>query len=133
MYKFFDYIFFRGYDFYKKRGSSIPIDRGIQVVSFFQIFLYVAFLLTIDYCFDILDRRYVNKYNLGLPVGILILVVNEIRYKRMGKKNQFKSLYEQWAHENPITRKRKGIVLFVILPAFLLLGIPVLLWLIKIL
>ncbi len=130
MYNIFDYIFFRTYDFYKRRHSDIPIDRGIQLLSIIQIFLVFGVVMIVDFCFDVIDRRYVNKYILGLPVAILTLVVNEIRYKRMGKRNQFISFYERWGNENPTIRKRKGIVI-VILPVFLLFGVPLILWTIK--
>lgn len=130
MYNIFDYIFFRTYDFYKKRHSDIPIDRGIQLLSITQIFIVFGLVMIVDFCFDIIDKRYVNKYILGLPVAIVILVVNEIRYKRMGKRNQFIPFYERWGNENPTIRKRKGIVI-VILPVFLLFGVPLILWTIK--
>lgn len=130
MYNIFDYIFFRTYDFYKKRHSDIPIDRGIQLLSIIQGFLILDTLMVVDFFEDIINREVVNKYILGLPVAIVILVVNEIRYKRMGKRNQFIPLYERWENENPTIRKRKGIVI-VILPAFLLFGVPLILWTIK--
>ena len=130
MYNIFDYIFFRTYDFYKKRHSDIPIDRGIQLLSIIQGFLILDTLMVVDFFEDIINREVVNKYILGLPVAIVILVVNEIRYKRMGKRNQFIPLYERWGNENPTIRKRKGIVI-VILPVFLLFGVPLILWTIK--
>jgi len=86
--------------------------------------------MVVDFFEDIINRKVVNKYLLGLPVAIVILVVNEIRYKRMGKRNQFIPLYERWENEKPTIRKRKGIVI-VILPVFLLFGVPLILWTIK--
>jgi len=130
MFNIFDYIFFRTYDFYKKRHSDIPIDRGIQLLSIIQGLLILDTLMVVDFFEDIVNRKVVNKYILGLPVAIVILVVNEIRYKRMGKRNQFIPFYERWGNENPTIRKRKGIVI-VILPVFLLFGVPLILWTIK--
>lgn len=130
MYYIFDYIFFRAYDFYKKRNSDIPVDRGIQLLSIIQGFLVLDALMIVDFCFDIIDKRYVNKYILGLPVSIVMLVLNEIRYRRMGRRNQFNPLYERWKNENPTIRKCKGIII-VILPVFLLFGVPLMLWTIK--
>src|SRR5690606_26527387 len=130
MFNIFDYIFFRTYDFYKKRHSDIPIDRGIQLLSIIQGLLILDTFMVVDFFEDIINRKVINKYILGLPVAIVILVVNEIRYKRMGKRNQFIPLYERWGNENPTNRKRKGIVI-VILPVFLLFGVPLILWTIK--
>lgn len=130
MFNIFDYIFFRTYDFYKKRHSDIPIDRGIQLLSIIQGLLILDTFMVVDFFEDIINRKVINKYILGLPVAIVILVVNEIRYKRMGKRNQFIPLYERWGNENPTIRKRKGIVI-VILPVFLLFGVPLILWAIK--
>lgn len=130
MFNIFDYIFFRTYDFYKKRHSDIPIDRGIQLLSIIQGLLILDTFMVVDFFEDIINRKVINKYILGLPVAIVILVVNEIRYKRMGKRNQFIPLYERWGNENPTIRKRKGIVI-VILPVFLLFGVPLILWTIK--
>ena len=130
MFNIFDYIFFRTYDFYKKRHSDIPIDRGIQLLYIIQCLLILDTFMVVDFFEDIINRKVINKYILGLPVAIVILVVNEIRYKRMGKRNQFIPLYERWGNENPTIRKRKGIVI-VILPVFLLFGVPLILWTIK--
>ena len=130
MYNIFDYIFFRTYDFYRNRNSDIPIDRGIQLLSIIQIFIVFGVVMIVDFCFDVIDRQYVNKYMLGLPVAILILVVNEVRYKRMGKRNRFVPLYEKWENEIVFIRKRKGIVI-VTLPFFFLFGVPFVLWILR--
>ena len=130
MFAVFDYIFFRTYDFYKRRNSYIPIDRGIQLLSIIQGVLLMHTIMVVDFFENIIDREVVNKYILGVPVAITILIINEIRYKRMGKKNQFAPFYERWGDEDKILRKRKGFVI-VLLPVFLLFGIPLLLWFIK--
>lgn len=130
MYAVFDYIFFRTYIFYKGRNSDIPIDRGIQLLSIIQGVLLMDIIMVVDFFENIINREVVNKYFLGVPVAIAILIVNEIRYKRMGKKNQFAPFHERWDSEDKVLRKRKGIII-VLLPVFLLFGIPVLLWLIK--
>jgi len=126
----FDYIFFRTYDFYKRRNSDIPIDRGIQLLSIIQGVLFMDIIMIVDFFENIINREVVNKYILGVPVAISILIINEIRYKRIEKKNQFTSFYERWDSEDKNLRKRKGIII-VLLPVFLLFGIPLLLWFIK--
>jgi len=126
----FDYIFFRTYDFYKRRNSDIPIDRGIQLLSIIQGVLLMDIIMIVDFFESIINREVVNKYILGVPVAISILIINEIRYKRIGKKNQFASFYERWDSEDKNLRKRKGIII-VLLPVFLLFGIPLLLFFIK--
>lgn len=130
MYAVFDYIFFRTYDFYKRRNSDIPLDRGIQLLSIIQGVLLIDIIMIVDFFENINNREVVNKYILGFPVAIALLVINEIRYKRMGKKNQFAPFYERWGGEDEILRKRKGVII-VLLPVLLLFGIPVLLWFIK--
>jgi hypothetical protein len=130
MYFFFDYIFFRAYSFYKNKNSDIPIDRGIQLLSIIQVCLVLDIVMISDFCFDIINRPAINKYVLGLPVSVIIIVINEIRYKRIGKKNQFGLFYDMWGNENSIKRKRLGI-LIVSLPVILLFGVPVMLWGIK--
>ena len=126
----FDYIFFRTYDFYKRRNSDIPIDRGIQLLSIIQGVLLMDIIMILDFFENIINREVVNKYILGVPVAISILIINEIRYKRIGKKNQFASFYKRWDSEDKNLRKRKGIII-VLLPVFLLFGIPLLLFFIK--
>ena len=130
MYTVFDYIFFRTYDFYRGRNSDIPIDRGIQLLSIIQGVLLMDIIMIIDFFENIINREVVNKYILGVPVAIAVLIINEIRYKRMGKKNQFAPFYERWGSEDEVLRKRKGVII-VLSPIFLLFGVPVLLWLIK--
>lgn len=127
MYKVFDYIFFRTYNFYLNRGSDIPIDRGIQLLSLIQGFIVLDLLMIIDFFLDIVNGRFANKYVLGLPVALSVLVINELRYKRMGRRNRFRPFYERWDNENAVIKKRRGI-LIVILPVFLLFGVPLLLW-----
>lgn len=130
MHAAFDYVFFRTYDFYKKRHSDIPIDRGIQLLSIIQGLLLLDILMIIDFFHTIMDRKVVNKYILGVPIAIAVMIINEMRYKRMAKRNQFAPFYERWGNENKDLRKRKGIII-VLLPVFLLFGVPVLLWAVK--
>jgi hypothetical protein len=130
MYAVFDYVFFRVYDFYKRKNSDIPIDRGIQMLSIIQGTLLMGIIMIVDFFETVINREVANKYIIGVPVAIAILIINEIRYKRMAKKNQFALFYERWENEDKILRKNKGIVI-VMLPVFLLFGIPILLWFIK--
>jgi hypothetical protein len=130
MYAVFDYVFFRVYDFYKRKNSDIPIDRAIQMLSIIQGTLLMGIIMIVDFFETVINREVANKYIIGVPVAIAILIINEIRYKRMAKKNQFALFYERWENEDKILRKNKGIVI-VLLPVFLLFGIPILLWFIK--
>ncbi len=130
MYAIFDYIFFRAYDFYKRKNSDIPIDRGIQLLSIIQGVFLVDIIMIVDFFDNVINREIVNKYILGVPVAIFILILNEVRYKRLAKKDKFISFYERWGDEDKKLSKRNGIII-VALPIFLLFGIPVLLWLIN--
>ncbi|WEK33955.1 MAG: hypothetical protein P0Y53_15815 [Candidatus Pseudobacter hemicellulosilyticus] len=127
MYKMFDYIFFRIYDHYRKKESDIPVDRGIQFLSITQLFMIFGILLVVDYCTGVIQQLNTNKFILGLPVALLVMVVNEIRYKRMAKKNDFGPFYQRWENEAPAVRKR-NMILLVMLPVLLLFGIPLVLW-----
>jgi hypothetical protein len=130
MNKIFDYIFFRTYSFYEKKGSDISVARGVNLVSIIQGSFILALIMIIDFRFDIIDRRYVNKYTLGLPLAIFIIVINHIRYTRMGKRNQFKPLYERWENEDRVGRIWKGILIVLAFPIFLF-GVPMILWSVK--
>ncbi len=133
MYKVFDYVFFRAYTFYQKKKSAIPVDRGIQVVCFIQIAIFFAVVALADFLFDVLPnfhQYYFNKYLLGLPLSFSILIINEVRYKQMAKRNGFKPFKDAWGNEGGKSKKIRG-WLIIIIPALLLVGTPVLLYVLK--
>ncbi|MHB2154440.1 hypothetical protein ACX8XN_08575 [Calditrichota bacterium GD2] len=130
IFKIYDYIFYRIFIFFKKKKNDDPLENAINLTAMSQITL-VGDLLLIFQKFNIFEtlfnflEQHTNKYIIGIPLAIIFLLINHLRYRKIYKKNNFKEFNTMLAKESLKQKKIKGwlvvIYLFIsILGPFLL-------------
>jgi len=130
MANYFDYLFYRIYSFYKKKGDGQPIIQSLNFVSLYHIVCVFSIL-------QIIDKLSKGRISVSLltkdtfwifwaSLIILVYVINIIRYVR---KDNYKNLIGKYCNSffNP---KIKMWMIF-IQPVFLLIITIALLVLLK--
>ena len=120
MTKWFDYSFYRFYDWYSKRDPH-PMLYAVGLTSVYQIFLFFATYIALDliYAFNFEHLKFVAL----IPAGAL-LVFNSIRYR-----DRVRVLRLKFHDEEKRLKRYKGILLITTL--LLVLVIPILLGFLK--
>ncbi len=118
MFKYFDYLFYRVCEYYKKsdedgyRFSAALVLAVLQGFNVASVFFYVQILMGV-------------KIKLGtvhaVSYAALFFIINLMRYKK--DKYDIESLKEKWKYETKSTRNRKlnVIILYIVLSIILLL------------
>ena len=99
--KFFDYIFYRIYLFYKGQDDSILHIYSSGLITVLQFFSLLAIAAIVTSPFD-LDP--INKY-FSLIIVIPLMLYNWNRYERNFDIEEYK---EKYGNESLEDRKRKG-------------------------
>lgn len=114
---FFDYIFFRIYVFFEKKGDPIAYVKARNLTGIIQLLLLFDIILIINFFTKIIssiNKKYYNQYLWGLPIAILIIILNHYRYRKLFKNDGFSSFYERWAKEDIHKSRIKGWLIFIL-------------------
>ena len=118
MFKFFDYFYYRAYNYYKKRGFTTPQISALCIVSLMQLFNLLTILFFI-YLF--LSRKFdVNKYLIG-GFALLLLILNGIRYNTLNLND----LVPKWEVIDQTPKKINTIVLYISLSTILCISLAI--------
>jgi hypothetical protein len=96
---FFDYIAFRIYFFYWKAKDNSAAWTAVLFVSLLQGTMLGSIGMVTDFIYGYIaeiDKRYLNKYVIGIPLAILLLAFNSYRYYRKNSKSRVQTLCERF-------------------------------------
>ncbi|GEM_PF-1381441 len=119
--KLFDYLFFRVYNFYKKKKDSTPIFMGCLVLSVCVCFSVLSIIVLLSVGFGI------NFENMLMPVMVLLLILFPVLFGlRYSKTESINSkLIERFENENSKSRFLKGFLFVSYLILVILIPISV--------
>jgi hypothetical protein len=123
---FFDYIFYRVYSFFNKKGDNIADVKAANLVTILQGFIFIDLFMIVRkiHPFEI-PKEYFNKWIWGLPLALIIGYLNHLRYKKKLQENRFSTFEEKWNQEDKKTQLVKG-WLIILLIFFLIFGVIIL-------
>lgn len=115
--KIFDYSYYRFCDFYKKKKDSSAEMTGAIIVALIQSFLIIDLLIILRVFWEYPIPDNLNKY-WGIPIFMIILVFNWIKYVKPKKYREFRKYYRV---ESPNKRRQNGwkVVFFLTISIFI--------------
>ena len=118
--RFFDYIFYRTYKLFDRKGDDISIEKATNIMVVLLGFILIDIFVLIRRIFEFeLNLKYFNKWAWGLLIALIIRIFMHMRYKK--KFNFYYSIFNDWwGKEKEKSRIIKGwlIVLFIIVVVF---------------
>jgi glucan phosphoethanolaminetransferase (alkaline phosphatase superfamily) len=117
---FFDYVYYKACNFYKKETPGSQGVSGLTIMAVVQLFhIFTCFFLI-----TIFLKRKIH-FNKLFIVGlcILLLVLNGIRYNKL----TYSILKEKWDNEDRNTKQRKQalVLLYIILSIILTISLAI--------
>ena len=124
MLRFYDYLFYKAYQFYYKKEGNLSTSRtgGLLIVSAVEAFN--LFSISFIICIIINKKIHVNKFYAVIPVLILI-IINGIRYNK--HEYDYDELQKRWGiEEEKIINKKTGLIIaYIIFSVILFFGLSI--------
>jgi len=108
--KYFNYLFFRTTEFFKKKRDSTPEMSGVLVLSVFQCFAIIDLFIVVRifYKYPIPDSF--SKYWI-LPIYFSLVALN---WAIFGKPKRYIDLKTKWKDDDHLIRRKKGFYLLIV-------------------
>ena len=120
MIKWFDYFYYRVYQWYEKRDPH-PKAYASGAVSLFQSFLLLNTFLCFEYLLKINSKDFIgNNYGkvMAAVVILILIVINFFRYDHASRYDELRLIY---ASEEASKRESKGRICIVLFTAALII------------
>ena len=116
--KLIDYLFYRIYSFYKRKGDSTPTWMGTLILS-----LMLCFTLLAIVTFTSVIGRFNFNNNLKLYMAIPLIIFPIVFWNKYNKIEVVEELVSRYKDEDLVTKKIRGC--FFIFYLILVLLIPI--------
>lgn len=99
----FNYIAYRVFEHFHKRESESAVSKTINFLALFQGTLIVPVFMAIN-LFTKIDPQVFGqdnriKYYIGIPLAVILIIINTIFFKRKLKGEQLKVLEDKYYKE----------------------------------
>lgn len=100
----FDYIGYRVFDYFNKKDEAFAVSRTINFLTLLQgtlivpLFMIVNLLTQIDPQIFGVNNRF--KYYIGIPLAIILIVINSYVFKKKLKGEGLMTLREKYYKES---------------------------------
>jgi hypothetical protein len=119
----FDYIFYRTFNFFDRKGDDISDEKATNLVVLLECFLLIDLYILVRKVINIdINQNYYNKWLWGISLFLIIGILGHIRYKKRFKKDNYSFFHNKWGKEDKQHKTQNGwlIILFIIVVIFAL-------------
>lgn len=120
---FFDYIFYRTYNFFDRKRDDISDEKATNFIVLLQCFVLIDTFIIVKRVIDFeINSQYFNKWIWGVSLALIIGILGHLRYKKKFKRDNYSVFKSRWANEEKHSRILKGwlIIIFIIVIIFVI-------------